>query len=213
MTRIGLITGVLALMLAGCATLSEDECLSGDWRGIGFVDGAEGYRPERVGEHREACARFGVTPNLSAWNAGYEEGLDRYCTPQNGVQIGASGGTYRGVCDGPRAARFMPAYQEGAAYWSVKSRLLDAEGDLSNALSRIDRIEDDLDEAERRTRDNDLPWDKRQAAFEDVKRLAEDLGEAKADRRDIEHDLFYLRNDEADARNRLSARFPFWGGW
>ena len=36
-------------LLASCATLSEEACRQGDWRGIGYVDGTEGRLETRTG--------------------------------------------------------------------------------------------------------------------------------------------------------------------
>lgn len=34
-------------LLAGCATLSKQECLIGDWQAIGYNDGVAGYHSDR----------------------------------------------------------------------------------------------------------------------------------------------------------------------
>ena len=47
-----------------CATLNKDECLTADWYQIGYEDGAKGYPLSRIGKHRKACAKHGVTPDM-----------------------------------------------------------------------------------------------------------------------------------------------------
>ena len=46
-------------MLAGCATMSPEECLQANWEEVGYNDGAAGYPVSRSAEHREACAETG----------------------------------------------------------------------------------------------------------------------------------------------------------
>src|SRR6478609_9316856 len=93
-------TGILVAVLAlgGCASMSREECLTVDWRTVGYEDGAAGYSGDRIGEHRKACAKHGVTPDLSAYQAGRSEGLQEFCRPQNGFRLGANGGSYGGQC-------------------------------------------------------------------------------------------------------------------
>ena len=65
---------LLALLaLASCASLSEEACRAGDWRGIGFRDGAAGRADSFVARHAKACADVGVTPDLDEWRAGRAE--------------------------------------------------------------------------------------------------------------------------------------------
>ena len=42
----------IAMLLGGCATMSESECLTVDWQTIGFEDGVAGYSGDRIGQHR-----------------------------------------------------------------------------------------------------------------------------------------------------------------
>src|SRR5262245_45861049 len=93
-------TGVLVAMLAlsGCASMSKNECLTVDWRTVGFEDGAAGYPADRIGQHCKACAKHGVTPDLAAYQSGREQGLREYCRPQNGFRVGSRGSGYDGSC-------------------------------------------------------------------------------------------------------------------
>ena len=110
-TTLGLV--VTAFVLAGCATLSKDECLMVDWRTVGYEDGVAGRTGDRIGLHRKACADHGVRPDLSAYQAGRAEGLREYCQPRNGYQVGVSGAGYGGPCPDDLAPAFMTAYDAG----------------------------------------------------------------------------------------------------
>jgi hypothetical protein len=39
------------LTLAGCATMSKEACLQGDWAGVGFKDGEAGRAQSRLDDH------------------------------------------------------------------------------------------------------------------------------------------------------------------
>lgn len=118
----GLLLAVTAV-LAGCATLNENECRSVDWRELGRNDGAHGYESSRLGEHMEACGKYGITPDGGAYRAGRDEGLRQYCQPDNALQLGRSGGGYNQVCPGESGAMFVAFYNRGAQLRQIESDL------------------------------------------------------------------------------------------
>jgi hypothetical protein len=89
---------LLILGLAGCASLSKQECLNADWQIIGYEDGAGGQPPNRIGAHRKACADHGVVPVKADYDQGYYEGLRTYCTYNRGLEAGRYGHDENAVC-------------------------------------------------------------------------------------------------------------------
>lgn len=120
-TTIGLLITTLAL--AGCASLSKDECLMVDWRTVGYEDGVVGRTGERIGQHRKACADHGVRPDLNAYQAGRAEGLREYCQARNGYHVGVSGAGYGGPCPADLAPAFMSAYDAGRELYVRRYRV------------------------------------------------------------------------------------------
>lgn len=93
-----LLASISCAMLNGCASLSKEECMIGNWQGIGFTDGAAGYSANRISAHQKACAKVGVSANYKAWEQGRQEGLLRYCTKANAYNLGKRGERLNGVC-------------------------------------------------------------------------------------------------------------------
>ena len=122
--------------LAACASLSEDQCRAGDWRGIGFADGAQGRSPDHIARHQKACAGIGVTPDLQAWLAGRQEGLQRYCTPATAYRVGRNGQSIAPYCSAAQLASMRPAHDQGRAYYQI-GQDISAERD---ALAEVDYI-------------------------------------------------------------------------
>ena len=116
--------------LSGCASMSGDECMTSDWSAIGYEDGARGYTTDRLGKHRKACAKHGVTPDFSAYQSGRDQGLVEYCQPGRGFSVGVNGGSYNGVCSISQEANFLDAYNAGYHLYSLRSR-------VNNATSSI----------------------------------------------------------------------------
>ncbi len=121
---------LLPALLAGCASLDRAECVSGDWRAIGLADGAEGYGPERLDEHRAACAGYDVMPDAAEWEAGRQVGLASYCTPANVYRVGARGAALSDQCP----AEDMPALQEA---WNQGSLRFAIENEIAELRSQL----------------------------------------------------------------------------
>lgn len=139
---------ISALLLAGCATLSENECRSADWYAIGFEDGARGRPVSYLAEHRKACADYQVTPAFEPYRQGHEQGVSQFCTADNGFALGRRGGRYQNVCPPALAAVFVPAYQRGQQIYRVERQIQDAqrqqrqeEQAIANDRTRITEIE------------------------------------------------------------------------
>lgn len=141
-------------LLAGCASLSRNECQAGDWRGIGREDGGHGETAARLEEHREACREYGIAPNPAEWEWGRQEGLLSYCQPDNGYAEGAAGRTYRYVCPPHLAPAFERQYRHGQRIYEIKQRIERIDSDLRgkrNALEKLEKSQDkDADERRRR---------------------------------------------------------------
>lgn len=125
----------VAGLLAGCATMSKNECLEADWYQIGYRDGRAGLPRAQFQRHGDACLDHGIRPERSAYYRGREEGLRGYCTEQNGFELGKRGIAYRGVCPPELEAAFRTAYHSG-----LEIHRYNAEVDrLQRRLNAIDR--------------------------------------------------------------------------
>ena len=65
LASVGILAGLWAL--AGCSSMSANECMATDWRTVGYEDGVSGYSGDRVGQYRKACTKHGVSPDLTAY--------------------------------------------------------------------------------------------------------------------------------------------------
>jgi hypothetical protein len=101
----------LFILLSACASLSKDECLIADWQLIGYEDGLKGSSLNRIGEHREACAKHGITPDLNAYNRGHGEGILNYCNYGLGLRDGQSGNPLLSIC--PNQSEYHQGYAQG----------------------------------------------------------------------------------------------------
>lgn len=111
---------LLSALLAGCAVVSEEECRAGLWYERGVEDGARGRNQSLVYDIAQTCQQeYGVRVDSEAWLRGHEEGVEQFCTPENGYRYGRRGRSYNGVCTGPTADLFVDYYKQGLADYRV----------------------------------------------------------------------------------------------
>ncbi|HLT91663.1 MAG TPA: DUF2799 domain-containing protein [Woeseiaceae bacterium] len=171
---------VLAAVAAGCATLSEEECALSDWHTIGFEDGSRGYPPERLGDHRKACARHGYVPDFIAYQAGREAGLAHFCQPARGFNLGSAGGQYHGVCPPDLEPGFLDAYRAGTELFRLRAN-------VSSVNARLQQQQDELAQTREAIREKqallvarDTPAEERVLLLADLEELAEQAGRLEA---------------------------------
>lgn len=171
-----------AALLSGCATLSETQCRQADWEALGEDDGALGYPPERIGEHREACAEYGIVPDEAAYARGRLAGLDRLCTVAGGLAHGRAGRSYQGVCPPGYEQDFYTGYQVGR---------------------RIERVEGELEDTERALRQVDFDLARQDLSDDQRGNLYYRFRELQRERDSLRRELARL---EDEARRLLSER-------
>ncbi len=122
---------ILLPFLAACASLTENQCRVGDWAGIGLNDGLNGRAPDYVSNHFDACSDIGITPNIAAWQAGREQGLLQYCTPQNAYNRGRDGRNFNAVCPASQRGALNHAFEWGAEYFEIEQEIQTLEDEIS----------------------------------------------------------------------------------
>ena len=132
------------LMLGGCASLSKEQCQSGNWREIGQADGAAGEPASQIAEHAKACESYGVAPNVAAYEAGRALGLQSYCTPASGFVQGREGNSYAGVCPPATAGAFQSGYVLGRQIYDAGEVVRRAESRVSDLENQLRRLEDEV---------------------------------------------------------------------
>jgi hypothetical protein len=163
-----------AILLAGCATLTSEQCRQGDWRQIGFADGAAGISAARINDHSKACAEVGVRPNLDDYLRGREQGLRNYCQPENGFSVGRAGNSAI-VSDCPENMKyaFMEQYRQGQQVHLLETDLAQRRSRIYQNNSRIHHQNERIALIREELRKKDLPDDQRKALLDEFERLVE----------------------------------------
>jgi hypothetical protein len=135
---------VAASVFAGCAGMSEQACLTSDWRTVGFEDGSVGRPVSMIGSYRQQCAEHGVSPDLDAYRAGHAQGVQSYCKAGNGFEVGHSGASYQGVCPADLERDFVAEYNSGRRLYELEGALRDVDNRIASSKYEQEQIRAEL---------------------------------------------------------------------
>lgn len=184
--------------------MSESECLATDWRTVGYEDGVAGYSGDRIGRYRKSCGKHGVTPDLTQYQAGRDQGLREFCKPANGFRVGARGNSYSGVCPAELDEDFVSAYQSGRQLYTLRARVANASNELESMHQEGNRIDGDLVRIAAEILDPAITNEHRAQLLLDTKQLAERKGELKASIPQLESDREHYQRELEDYRAGLA---------
>ena len=198
--------GLAALAaLSGCATMSEDQCLAGDWDQQGYTDGYAGYSESRLEDHAKACAKYGVVPNSAAYFSAREDGLRGYCVPERGFAEAVRGNSYAGVCRGPMEGAFLAAFSDGQEVYRAEQAVSEARSRIDSLGARAEEIDEKIAYFEGQARDRDLSEEAREAARARARELRREREDTIREWRRAQDEL-----DDAERRAR-DVRYYFQG--
>lgn len=184
--------------LSGCASMSQEECALSDWRAVGFEDGSRGYLANRLGDHRRACAEHGIAPDFEAYRAGRGEGLQLFCQPSRGFNLGANGGEYNGVCAADLEPGFLDGYRAGLELHNLRANVDAANSQLNARERELEQTKDRIRQTEAELIDSETTTEERILLLADLKDLAERTGE-------LEAEIDLLIDDRARHSERLAS--------
>jgi len=188
--KVAFLGGGLALVLAGCASLSEEACLEEDWQGIGMRDGAAGHVAEsRFNAHLRACSVVEVVPDRREWQQGYARGLESYCTSSSGLREGLAGRPYRNVCPAATEAGFLSGHELGRAEHARRTRVRELDREIDHRTRRSAALRAALEAPEA----NSALREELSQNEAEITRLRLDLGLARLELAAIERELRAFR--------------------
>ncbi len=179
--RTSILLSLLVIGLAGCATMSSDECATSDWTAVGYEDGSRGYTSERFSKHRKACAKHGITADFEAYQQGRSQGLVEFCQPGRGFNLGANGGQYNGVCSVELEADFLDAYRVGQQLYKLRSNVSSANSQINYKKHELEDIEGQISHNEALLIGDQTTTEDRVLLLAELKQLSERTGELETE--------------------------------
>ena len=185
-----ILSGVV-IGLTGCASISEDECISGNWSDIGYKDGVNGKSRGKLADYAKTCIKYGVEPNRDVYLTAFENGLVKYCTFEQGLKLGEDGSSYNQVCSGDLANGFSQGYDEGRVVYEInrehKRLISDYEETLEDLVDVRGRLAGDIIDKDGEGNIIPLSTSERKLLTKKQYRLEGELDDKRQDVRDFEY--------------------------
>jgi hypothetical protein len=194
-------------VLAGCSGMSEQACVTADWRTIGFEDGTQGRSPGNIGSYRNACADYGIAPDLDAYRAGHAEGVQLYCRESNGFSVGHSGAVYQGVCPADVEAAFVREYESGRHLYELESALSTVEARIASNYRAQESMKQELTAIAASMIATDTTTEQRVAMVTRSAEIGRRYGELTTEIQNLERQRAVAERELLDYRQTLAASF------
>lgn len=207
MLRLTSITLLLATFLSGCASMNKSECLTADWRTVGFEDGVAGENISNIGEYRKDCAKHGVSPSLEDYQQGHAQGSELFCTTQNGFERGNDGRGYQRSCPEVLEQDFLTGYQDGQELYGLRQIMRSAQHDIERTVRRINRIDEIAAEKSELMIADGLVRDERAQLREEIDQLRYEQDELHLQIPELRDIAKTAERNYAKAERRLSHYF------
>ena len=101
------------LLISGCASMNKDQCQMADWQALGYEQGSQGDSMTRFNTYQNNCAKHHIKADFDAFKAGHVQGLQTYCTFDQGLNSGKHGADYNAMCPRSRFPTFEEGYRSG----------------------------------------------------------------------------------------------------
>ena len=102
---------------------------------LGYHDGTLGQR---------LCANSRGDSRV-AYESGWNEGIRRFCTEENGYQQGCQGAKMSNVCPNAAAAEYLDGYQSGYATYMTQLEVASMERSIEAKSDELERVWSALD--------------------------------------------------------------------
>jgi len=187
---------VMLIFFSGCATMKKDECLTADWYNIGFEDGTQGYKVSRIANHRKACSKYDIAPDLDLYLRGRDQGLIEYCTAYKGYRLGIKGRSYNDVCQGNLKKAFLEAYNIGRDIYLF-------ERDVKAEQGKLDDLTTEMTELDKKIKAKELELSQGCADVNICKAILEDIRTLDNEKNKLDYEIISRKNSLGGMKNTL----------
>ncbi|MGA0234142.1 MAG: DUF2799 domain-containing protein [Alphaproteobacteria bacterium] len=125
---------LITLLVASCSAIRPEHCPYADWGATGELHASKGFQSRLPGLY-DTCLPVGVLPDGDAYIAGYQRGLLRFCTIENGWVWGGNRTVNPNICPPALAPGFDRAF-------NTRAKLEAMNVDEASLEARRDQLED-----------------------------------------------------------------------
>jgi hypothetical protein len=196
------------LTVAGCSSnpsVTESQCIAGDWQTVGYRDGVNGLRSTQLLQHQDACVQHDVIPDRTTYMVGWKQGVREYCNPHNAFTTGERGQLYYNVCPAAMDHDFQVAYQNGRELYLARAAVANLERKIVDRENRLEVVRAEIVSSAASQLDPTLTTTQRIELIAYTKRLADEKSRIQAEIPELE-DALADRAQHLDAlRNTVAS--------
>ena len=136
----------LAVFLTGCVSRSANLCTGHDAESLGFHEATEG---------RRGCANALSGVDAVAYQRGWQQGIQRFCTEENGFQQGSQAAALSDTCPAGLATPYIEGYQSGYSIYLTQLEIDAIERAIETKSADLKQIWSALDAVARKLNQSD----------------------------------------------------------
>jgi hypothetical protein len=181
------------VLVAGCQSnsVSESQCLAGDWQSVGYRDGVYGRRSTELLEHQNACVKHGIYPDRTEYLIGWERGIREYCEPDNAYAVGERGVLHNNICPADQREAFLAAYSDGRQLYLARVDVANLEQLIAQREYRLEQVKAGIVGSAMQQIEPGLPPQVRADLLLTTQRLSEEKGRIETELPQLRQQLFY----------------------
>ena len=130
-----------------------------------------------------------MVPDLNAYRAGREEGLQQYCIASNGYRLGNAGHGFAAVCPTALEADFREAYNAGRKLYLARSAVNTTHSHIRQRKQTLTNLEGDRAQKLAALIADGLKADQRVMIVYELNELQQEMDSVEDEIVDLEHDL------------------------
>jgi hypothetical protein len=111
-----------------CSSISKEDC-NKNMQAFGRDQGTKG-KPNLLEDIRKSCSRGNPSIDLGAYQMGFEQGWNEYCTTFNGFKMGEKGDTYKSFCPPEKEDLFHEKFLIGKQVYEKKDQVKELQDKL-----------------------------------------------------------------------------------
>lgn len=143
---------IILLLLAGCTTLSKEDCLTQNWQDYSKESmlNSPSHYDHIVHKARKACSEHGITPDNAALQRGYVDAINELCQSKRIWELALDGKKMDlMLCPSGNRAKLKRVYDAGQYLHQIEKLEKDAstlQGKIANLQQESYNLEDELDQ-------------------------------------------------------------------
>ncbi|MBX7232526.1 MAG: DUF2799 domain-containing protein [Bdellovibrionales bacterium] len=127
-----------SLFLIACQTkeIVKIDCGQTDWYEIGRRDGVIGLQPQ-ISKLESTCGQHLNELKSALYSNGYNNGLNEYCSSENGFALGRANTKVNNICPKPLDQNFLKSYKKGLEVGKMDQENIHIDRQISSLTQKI----------------------------------------------------------------------------